>query len=85
MYIDDLSDKLNSTDAGYPIGNLTLNHMMCADDLCCLPASAGELEDLVDVRSNYAKPLDIVVNCKDCWYDFFFKGYTHVYALQYEY
>ena len=48
--------------------------IMYADDLCCFPASAGGLQDLLDVCSNYAKLHDIVFNCKkNCWYDFFFK------------
>ena len=34
------------------IGNLTLNHIMYADDLCCFAASAGGLQDLLDVCSN---------------------------------
>ena len=35
VYMDGLSDMLNNTDAGCCIGNLTLNRLMYADDLCC--------------------------------------------------
>ena len=45
MYMDDLSNKLNNTDAGCCIGNLTLNHIMYARNLCCFAASAGGLQD----------------------------------------
>ena len=64
VYMDGLSDKLNNTDAGCCIGNLTINHIMYADDLCCFAASAGRLQDLLDVCSNYAKLHDNVFNCK---------------------
>ena len=64
VYMDDLSDKLNNTDAGCCIGNLTLNHIIYADGLCCFAANAGGLQDLLDVCSNYAKLHDIVFNCK---------------------
>ena len=64
VYMDGLSDKLNNTDAGCCIGNLTLNHIMYADDICCFAASAGGLQDLLDVCSDYAKLHDIVFNCK---------------------
>ena len=67
VYMDDLSDKLNNTDAGRCIGDLTLNYITYADDFCCLAASAGGLQDLLDVCNNYAKLHDIVFNCKnDC-------------------
>ena len=52
VYMDDLPHKLNNTDTGCCIGNLTLNHIMYADDLCCFAASAGGLQDLLDVCSN---------------------------------
>ena len=38
--------------------------IMYADDLCCFAASAGGLQDLLDVCSNYAKLHDIVFYCK---------------------
>ena len=38
--------------------------IMYADDLCCFVGSAGGLQDLLDVCSNYAKLHDIVYNCK---------------------
>ena len=49
-------------------------------------ASAGGLQDLLDVCSNFAKLDDIVFNYKmTVGMIFFFKGYVHVYALKYEY
>ena len=59
--MDDLSDTLNNTDAGCCIRNITLHHIIYADNLCCF---AGGLQDLLDVCSNYAKLHDIVFNCK---------------------
>ena len=38
--------------------------IMYADDLCCFAASAGGLQDLLDVCSNYAKLHEIVFNCE---------------------
>jgi len=62
--MDELSDKLNGIPAGCSVGNLTLNHIMYADDLCCFSASASGLEDLLNVCSDYAKSHSIVFNCR---------------------
>ena len=61
VYIDDLSVELNCVKAGCFLGNSRLNHIICADDLCCLSASLDSLQDLVNVCSNYAVKYDITL------------------------
>ena len=39
IYIDNLSMELNKLQAGCCIGNILINHILFADDLCCFSAS----------------------------------------------
>ena len=63
LYIDDLSVKLNCVKAGCFLGNSRLNHIIYADDLCCFSPSLDGLQDLLNVRYNYAVEHDITFNC----------------------
>ena len=42
--IHDLSVKLNKLRAGCCVGNSLINHLLFADDLCCLSASLDGLQ-----------------------------------------
>lgn len=64
LYMEELSEKLNNTPAGCCLGNLSVNHLMYADDICCFSSSACGLQDLLDVCTDYAKTHEIVFNCK---------------------
>ena len=65
VYMDDLSSELNKVNAGCIVGNLKLNHIMYADDLCCFCPSRTGLNELLAVCSKYAAAHNIVFNaCK---------------------
>jgi exonuclease III len=49
LYMDDLSHKLNSINAGCYIGSCCVNHLFYADDICLLAPSALGLQQLLDV------------------------------------
>ena len=63
VYMNDLSSELNKINAGCIVGNLKLNQIMHADDLCCFfcPSLSG-LNELLAVRSKYAVAHNIVFN-----------------------
>ena len=62
IYIDDLSIKLNKLRAGCCVGNSLINHILFADDLCCLSASLDGLQSMVDLCSEYALENDLIFN-----------------------
>ena len=61
VYMDDLSSELNKVNAGCIVGNLKLNHIMYADDLCCFCPLSG-LNELLAVFSKYAVAHNIAFN-----------------------
>ena len=64
VFMDDLSVQLNTCKTGCIIGDLTINHLMFADDLVVLsPCSAG-LQQLLRVCSQYGIDFDIKYNAK---------------------
>ena len=54
IYLDDLSQKLNTVRAGCYIGNVCLNHIMFADDICVFSPSLLGVQDLLNVCHMYA-------------------------------
>ena len=62
VYMDDLSSELNKVNAGCSVGNLKLNHIMYADDLCCFCPSLSGLNELLAVCSKYAVAHNILFN-----------------------
>ena len=64
IYIGDLSVEINKLQAGCCIGNNLINHILFADDLCCLSASLDVLQSIVNVCSKFALENDLVYNCK---------------------
>ena len=46
IYIGDLSVEINKLQAGCCIGNNLINHILFADDLCCLSASLDGLQSI---------------------------------------
>ena len=55
VYVDDLSCKLNNSNAGCYINNILVNHFMYADDIALLAPSVKGLQKLVNVCTSYAK------------------------------
>ena len=61
VYMDDLSSELSKINAGCIVGNLKLNHIMHADDLCRFCPLSG-LNELLAVCLKYAAAHNIVFN-----------------------
>ena len=55
--------NLTNVKAGCLVGNSLVNHILFADDLCCMVPSLDGLQSLVNVCSEYAVANDIVFNC----------------------
>ena len=49
VYLDDLSNGLNNIKAGCYIGEVLLNHLMFADDICVFCPSVRWLQRILDV------------------------------------
>jgi len=49
VYLDDLSNELNNIKAGCYIGEVLLNHLMFADDICVFCPSVRWLKRILDV------------------------------------
>ena len=63
VYLDDLSNELNNIKAGCYIGEILLNHLMFADDICVLCPSVRWLQRILDVCQAYAESHGIIFNC----------------------
>ena len=49
VYLDDLSNELNNIKAGCYIGEVLLNHLIFADDICVFYPSVRWLQRILDV------------------------------------
>jgi len=63
VYLDDLSNELNTIKAGCYIGEVLLNHLMFADDICVFCPSIRWLQRILDVCQAYAVSHGIICNC----------------------
>ena len=64
VYLDDLSNELNNIKAGCYIGEVLLNHLMFADDICVFCPSVRWLQRILDVCQTYAESLfQLQQNC----------------------
>jgi len=61
--LDDLSNELNNINAGYCIGEVLLNYLMFAEDICVVCPSLSWLQRKLDVRQAYAESHGIIFNC----------------------
>ena len=62
VYLDDLSDELNNSKAECYIGEVLLNHLMFADDICVLCPSVRWLQRILHVCQAYAESHGIIFN-----------------------
>ena len=62
VYLDDLSNELNNIKAGCYIGEVLLNHLMFADDICVLCPSVRWLQRILDLCQAYAESHGIIFN-----------------------
>ena len=64
VYVDDLSQILNRCRTGCLSGNITINHLMYADDLVLLSPSATGLRELLCACEEFSISYDVVYNSK---------------------
>ena len=63
VYLDDLYNELNNIKAGCYIGEVLLNYLMLADDICVFCPSVRWLQRILDVCQAYAESHGIIFNC----------------------
>ena len=62
IYVDELSTDLNDLGVGCHVDNISINHILYADDLCLLAPCPSALQYLIDVCVEYGTKNDIVYN-----------------------
>ena len=62
VYVDGLSELLNSSKSGCNINNTCFNHLMYADDTVLLSPSASGLQHLLLICERFAKSCDLIFN-----------------------
>ena len=62
IYIDGLSDILNNSTVGGSIGEIRVNHMLYADDLCIISLSSAYLQQLLAQCDDYWRKHSITIN-----------------------
>ena len=63
VYLDDLYNELNNIKAGCYIGEVLLNYLMLADDICVFCPSVRWLQRILDVCQAYAESHGIIFSC----------------------
>ena len=54
VYLDELSIQLGSARVGCAVGNMVVNHLMFADDICVFSPSISGLQCLLNICGDYA-------------------------------
>ena len=67
IYIDGLSDSLNTSSIGGSIGGKRINHMLYADDLCIVSLSSAGLQQLLSICDQYCAMHSITFNVKNLY------------------
>jgi len=63
VYLDDLSNELNNIKTGCYIGEVLLNHLMFADDICVFCPSVRWFQGILNVCQAYTELRGIIFNC----------------------
>jgi len=63
VFLDDLSTEINNIRAGCYIGEVLLNHLIFADDICVICPIVRGLQSILDVRQAYAESHEIIFKC----------------------
>jgi len=58
-----LSIQLGSARVGCTVGNMVVNHLMFADDICVFSPNISGLQCLLNICGNYAAEHEITFNC----------------------
>ena len=62
VYLDELSIQLGSARVGCSVGNMVVNHLMFADDICVFSPSISGLQCLLNICGDYAAEHEIIFN-----------------------
>ena len=62
VYMDQLSVKLNASNIGGDIGDVLVNHLCYADDICLISLSSAGMQQLLNICDTYAKEYDLLYN-----------------------
>ena len=63
VYMDELSIQLGSANVGCTVGNMVVNHLMFANDICAFSPSINGLQCLLNICGDYAAEREITFNC----------------------
>ena len=63
VYLDELSIQLGSARVGCNVGNMVVNHLMFADNVCVFNPSINGLHCLLNICGDYAAEHEITFNC----------------------
>ena len=63
VYLDELSTQLGSARVGCTVGNMVMNHLMFADDVCVFSPSISGPQCLLNIGGDYAAEHKITFNC----------------------
>lgn len=64
VYIDDISQQLNTLNVGCKVGNILINNIMYADDLALISPSVKGLKSLMKTCEHIGELLDLKFNAK---------------------
>ena len=62
VYLDELSIQLGSARVGCTVGNVVVNHLMFADDICVFSPSISGLQCLLNICGDCAAEHEITFN-----------------------
>ena len=63
VYLDELSIHLGSARVGCTVGNMVVNHLTFADDICVFSPSISGLQCLLNICGDYAAEHEITFDC----------------------
>jgi len=72
VYLDELSIQLGSARVGCTVGNMVVNHLMFADDICVFSPSISGLQCLLNIFGDYAAEHEINLKFETKQLVFFF-------------
>ena len=64
VYIDGLSDILNKSTIGGPLGGKLINHLLYADDLCIVSLSSAGVQQLLSTSDQYCASHSLTFNVR---------------------
>ena len=65
VYLDELSIQLGSARVGCTVGNVVVNHLKFAHDICMFSPSISGLQCLLNICGDYATEHEIIFNCNE--------------------